>query len=356
MMHIVFLLLLAPCAALLSGCASHPTAGGDDSALAFDPRRLSDAERLKQIWQLRTHGESSADFPIGPGDVIELTVVDLPELEARTVRVSSEGTFSLPLLGEIRAAGRTEAELAQDIQQRLQDGVMYDPPVNLFVREYRSRLVGVIGAVVKPGLYPIAGGSDTILDMLALAGGMNQEAAPRIHFLPAPPPDTDANPLALPLSPVGAMPTEQAAGRDPIRIDLDSAAAEQLAAHLLPVRPGDLIIVPERGDVLVKGWVARPGAHPISPGLTILGAVSAAGGPRFEANTNRVRVYRQTEDGSQVSLSANLGRIQRGLDRDFPVEGGDVVEVPATPPKLILASVYKFFISIFNVGMGIGFL
>ena len=64
---------------------------------------------------------------------------------------------------------------------------MYNPPVNLFVREYRSRQVAVVGAVERPGLYNLASEADTILDMIAQAGGMKEGAAPRIQFIPAEP-------------------------------------------------------------------------------------------------------------------------------------------------------------------------
>ena len=80
--------------------------------------------------------------------------------------------YDLPLVGRIEAAGRTESELRQEIRDRLEAGYMYDPPVNLFVAEYRSRMVGVIGAVEKPGFYPLASEADTLLDALALAGMM----------------------------------------------------------------------------------------------------------------------------------------------------------------------------------------
>src|SRR5207247_4810850 len=102
------------------------------------------------------------------------------------VRISGEGTIALPFIGVVQASGLTEEGLRAEIHQRLKD-YMYDPQVNLFVREYRSRQVAVVGAVEKPGLYSLASGADTLLDMISLAGGLKEEAAPRIHFIPAEP-------------------------------------------------------------------------------------------------------------------------------------------------------------------------
>src|SRR5262249_7854995 len=105
-------------------------------------------------------------------------------LNTRTARVSGEGTVTLPFVGVVQANGLTEEQLRTAILHRL-ERYMYTPQVNLFVREYRSRQVAVVGAVEKPGLYNLASGDDTILDMLSLAGGLKDEAAPRLNFIPA---------------------------------------------------------------------------------------------------------------------------------------------------------------------------
>src|SRR5262245_10484155 len=189
---------------------------------------------------------------------------------------------------------------------------MYDPQVNLFVREYRSRQVAVTGAVEKPGLYSLASGADTISDMLSLAGGMKMEAAPRLQLIPAEPVKGDEAREFM-----AALPTQfrkdaapfSVKSADPILIDLNSLTqgANQIFLSL-PVRPGDMIIVPSSGEVLVEGWVEKPGSYKITPGLTVLGAVVAAGGSLFPANTGSVRViHLRKEEEKSISL-VNLER------------------------------------------------
>lgn len=300
-------------------------------------------ERLRDLWEVRAKGGHAADFEIGPGDVLEISVPGLPELESRTVRVSGDGMISLPLIGGIKAAGRTETEVRDEIQRLLEEGVMRRPPVTLFVKDYRSRVAGVIGAVRMPGFYTVASESDTILDMIALAGGMTNEAAPKVHLIPA---SRGAASVAASLFP------DSATGRGPIVIDLMSLRAGGSVEYLdLPTRPGDVIVVPERGAVLVEGYVKRPGAYSISPGLGVLGAVAAASGPEFASDTAEVWLIRPAEDGIKVTHTLDLERIQRGEQSDIPVRPGDIVRVPSSFPKLAVSRVLNFVARIFSVGV-----
>jgi len=196
---------LAAALLFLNGCASGThTLASDDKSIANPQtaesgstifasytRETSGLKRLELLWQQRMQEGLIADYPIGPGDVLEISVPAMEELSNRTGRVSGKGTLSLPFVGVIQVSGLTEKGLREEIRHRLQKNYMYDPQVNLFVREYRSRQVAVIGAVEKPGLYSLASGANTLLDMISQAGGMTERASPRINFIPAVPVDDE---------------------------------------------------------------------------------------------------------------------------------------------------------------------
>jgi polysaccharide biosynthesis/export protein len=337
--------------------AALPRADNDPAGLIFDGQEKADLERLADLWHKRTGENSKSDYPIGPGDVLEISVPAIEELRDRVVRISGDGTISLPFIGVARAAGLSEAELREEIRRRLED-YMYRPQVNLFVREYRSRQVAVLGAVAKPGLYNLASGADTILDMIGLAGGMKEEAAPRILFIPAEPAENEkARELisTLPVQLVSRNPSLLLLKRtDPISIELKNFARGAQQIYLtIPARPGDVILIPASGEVLVQGWVEKPGSYKITPGLTVLGAVAAAGGPLFPADTSVVNVMRTGKDGGKILLLADLEKIKRGEQSDVSVQGGDVIDVVASAPKLVPYGVYRFFTSIFQVGAGV---
>jgi polysaccharide export outer membrane protein len=366
----LLLIRLVPLLLCLVGCAPHAyTLSPVDKPAGSSPRIDSHAalftpdsqnptalQRLADLWQRRTRGNPPSDYPIAPGDVLEISVPGLEEFKDRdrVVRVSGEGTISLPLIGIIQAAGLSEHELRQEISRRLEK-FMYSPHVNLFVREYRSRQVAVLGAVARPGLYNLASGADTILDMVALAGGMKQEAAPRILFIPAEVAESEkARELsaALPVQLVSQDPSPLILKRtDPISIELKNFTHGAPQIYLtLPARPGDVIMVPGSGEVLVQGWVTRPGSYKITPGLTVLGAVAAAGGPLFAADTSAVNVIRTGKEGGKILSLADLEKIKHGEQADASVQEGDVIEVSASAPKLVPYGIYRFFSSLFHIG------
>jgi len=312
-----------------------------------------DLERLAHLREHRT--QSIPDYPIGPGDILEISVPAMPELKDRTVRVSSEGTVALSFVGVVHAQGMTEEELRDEIRHRLEEKYMHDPQVDLFVREYRSRQAAVIGAVKKPGIYNISSGAETILDLLSLAGGMTEDAAQRVLFIPAEPLEKDhakeaAVPLPSQLAKPDAIPL-LLKKVDPIVIDLQRLSLGGTQLYLsLPVRPGDVFIIPGSGEVLIDGWIERPGSYKLTPGLTVLGAVAAAGGPLFAADTRAVRVIRTEKEGKRVSFVTDLEKIKSGENRDVMLQEGDVIDLASSSSKLVPYSMFRFFTSVFHVG------
>jgi polysaccharide export outer membrane protein len=363
-------LCLSLCGMVVWGCTSPPQAitpvtqlptrsahPPTPSAVASSgPQDGAEFMRFHHLRQTRLQTRTPADYPIGPGDVLEIVVPAMEELQKREVRVTGEGTIALPLIGEIHAAGLTEAELRQVIQQRLAV-YMHAPQFNLFVREYRSRQVAVIGAVNKPGVYNLASETDTILDMVAQAGGMTQDAAQQILFIPAElAAPGEAHALAGVSIQTASQPTAPPALKqaNPLSIDLRHLTHGGQQVHLsLPARPGDVIIVPVSGQVLLHGWVEKPGAYKITPGLTVLGALAAAGGPHFAADTRAIRVMRTGKHGEKTTLLVDLEGIKQGDMPDLPMQEADVIEVPASTAKLVPYSFYRFFTSLVHVGASI---
>jgi polysaccharide export outer membrane protein len=278
----------------------------------------------------------------------------MDELNNYAARVSGEGTITLPLIGVVPVGGLTEQQTREEIQRRLQESYMYDPQVSLFVQEYRSRQVAVIGAVNKPGLYNLAGEADTLLDMISQAGGMQDTAAPRILLIPAEPGDAKQAKefaAALPVVLGNREPSPTTKRPDPIVIDLQYLHRGGQQVYLtLPARPGDVLIVPAIGEVLVEGWVKTPASYKISTGMTLLGAVAAAGGVLYAADTSTVNIIRAGKTGERILLEADLEKIKRGESSDIPVQAGDVIEVSSSSVKIVPYGIYTIFTQILHVG------
>ena len=162
-------------------------------------------------------------------------------------------------------------------------------------------------------------------------------------------------PAALPIqlvatNPVSPLPKQA----DPIVIDLKALSRGEHQIYLtLPTRPGDVILVPGAGQVLVEGWVEKPGSYKITSELTVLGAVAAAGGPLYPANTSAVKVIRAGKEDGKVVLLADLEKIKHGEEPDIPVRAGDVIEVSSSAAKMVPYGFYRFFASVLNVGASV---
>jgi polysaccharide export outer membrane protein len=101
-------------------------------------------------------------------------VFNVPDL-SRSVQVSGSGTINLPLLGELPAAGKTTEELERELTQKLSEKYLQNPQVTILVKEYNSQKVTVVGAVKKPGLYPITTNT-SLLQLVAMAGDLEQNS------------------------------------------------------------------------------------------------------------------------------------------------------------------------------------
>ena len=114
------------------------------------------------------------DYRIGPSDLLEISVFQVPEL-SRTVRVNARGGLSLPLIGEIQAGGLTGQQLETLLAQKLRETYLQNPQVSVFIKEFISQRVTVSGSVNKAGVFPISG-KTTLMQAIAMAGGLEKFA------------------------------------------------------------------------------------------------------------------------------------------------------------------------------------
>lgn len=255
-------------------------------------------------------GEPAAERALGTEDLLEVTVFEVPDLN-RTVRIGDSGSVSLPLVGEIHAAGLTPHELEMRIREKLDGTYVKDPHVSIFVQEHGSKKVSVLGAVGKPGVYEMLGPRN-LLQVLAQAGGLTQDCGAELYVIRA--------------SPGG--------GHDRIAVDIDALMTSREPALNLPIEPGDVVSVPPDRilHIYVDGAVREPGRieQASSRRITLLQAIAKAGGATDRANLKKVLILRREASGTQTSLEVNLVRIRGGEDPDPILSDGDVIVVPET--------------------------
>lgn len=350
----------ALCVAL--GCAAQRPGNGASGATSPDgPAAAAASETVAQLTKLREQRSAvhtSGNYVIGEGDLLAVRAFGLDELSQK-VRVDGSGAITLPLLDTVKVAGRTVAQVQQDLTARLGQ-FMYQPHVDVFVEEYRSQQIAVVGAVQRPGLVTETGKSMTVLDAISAAGGMTLEAAGRIYLIPAESrtPRT-AQAVALAMRGDAASGTEHVL-RDaaPITVNTDEVGQDaQAMLFSLPVHGGDVLVIPAKGRFIVQGWVKNPGPYPLGSSLTLRGALASAGGLSFPAQTRHVRVHRPTANGTIEMIDVNYGAVAARKASEVFIHDGDVIEVPASVVKVVPYTIGKTILDVVRVGarVGIGF-
>jgi polysaccharide export outer membrane protein len=162
-------------ATALSACATAQPGGSSPVAFASDVTSPATAAAASAASAAVI--DTSVDYKIGAMDVIDVAVFQVPDLSA-TVQVSESGQVTLPLLGQVTAAGKTTIQLQTEIAAKLGAKYLQSPQVTVSVKEMLSQRVTVEGAVNKPGIYP-TNGKTTLLQMIAVAGGLNETAETR---------------------------------------------------------------------------------------------------------------------------------------------------------------------------------
>lgn len=151
---------------LLAGCASEqPLTPGSHVVASSADLPPPDTTSASGAY------EGASEYRIGPQDLLTVSVFGVPELN-QDVRVNTSGSISLPLIGIVRAGGRTVQELEKDIATKLSATYLQSPQVSVFVKEYTSQRVTVEGAVKKPGIFPLTGRT-SLLQVIATAGGID---------------------------------------------------------------------------------------------------------------------------------------------------------------------------------------
>ncbi len=273
---------------------------------------------------------SPGDYIIGPSDLLDIKVFESDKLSS-TVRVSSRGFVTLPLVGNVEVSGLSTRESEQKIEQLLKaEGYIRDPHVSVFIQEHKSKVISVMGNVKEPGNYELLG-AQTLLDALANAKGLTDSAGNTIY-----------------ITRVGNQ-----GERKSIMVDIDEILRRGAdPEYNVYVRPGDVIFVPESGNIFVEGAVLKPGSYPIKGDATVSQVISQAGGVASFADKGDVTLIRYEGNGERNIVELNLAEIREGAQEDPMVQDRDAIIVGSSGLKRLL---YGFRISLGYGLVGVGY-
>lgn len=336
----------------LSGATAlaQATAGGSPASAPLQtPAEIN--RRLQQMDDNQnesTSGRQSGDSRIGPGDLLNISVFEAPEMNA-TVRVSASGEISLQLLGAVHAAGSTPQELESVLQNLLRGKYMKDPHVGVFVQDLQSHPVSVVGAVRTPGVYQIRG-TKSLIEVLSMAQGLADDAGDTVLVMrdaeyAAPrasggPDSTRAGDHdgthEIFANYSGSAPAQPQRSGQVEEINLKKLLESPDSQWNVPLHPGDIVKVPRAGIVYVVGEVQKPGGFVLQNNehLSVLQALALAQGPTHTSAIGRSRLIRtDPATGKRTEIPMNLGKVLSGQAPDTILQPKDIVFVPNSAAK-----------------------
>jgi len=309
--------LLLPVVVFVIGCGR--------TTSTFTVPGSDDGRSLAAIQQL-SDSLPNEDYKLGPGDIIEIKVYGIKDLQA-TVRIPESGSFDFPLVGTVKAAGVSAPEVEKAIAKVLNERYVNEANVTVFVKEFNSYRISVVGAVSKPGTVVLKKGTCTLVDALAEAGGLTDTAAREIYVTAA----------------------DSSGIRQTRPIDLSPLLEGGDLSLNVPLQPGDSIYVPAGGYVFVTGYVKTPGAYPLRRDMTALQAVGTAG-DFISTASRRVRVIRRVSPNQVRVEKIDLADVSAGKRPDLLLLKSDVVEAEPSYWKVPVYGTLNFIKSVFGVG------
>ncbi|MFD1121337.1 SLBB domain-containing protein [Methylophilus flavus] len=307
--------------------------------------------------------QAYADYTLGAGDAVKVIVYGDADL-TRETRVAEDGVITLPLIGEVAVGGLTTIQVEKRVAEQLKrGGFIANPQVSVFILEFKSKTVSVLGGVLKPGRYPITHPTD-IKDLLAEAGGLTQDASEIITVVRNDKrSEYDLNEVierrnlsAQDVRLVGdetiyvsvrdvavtgqilrpgkygiqggsrkisdfvalAGGASEAAGEtlffttsrsgtpDTKEINMDELFRTPSAEFNKDLVPGDVIYIPKAPQVYIYGEVQRPGMYKIDKNMTVMQAIAKAGGITIRGTQRSVKLHRKNADGKLVKQTPEL--------------------------------------------------
>ena len=264
-------------------------------------------------------------YLLGPDDQLEISGPELSELANKPVRIDGDGDIQAPLVGRVHVSGLTVQQTEQELNKLLRTYIR-DPQVVVSVAEVRSQPVSILGAVNTPGVHQVRG-RKTLLEMLALAGGIRSDAGYSVRItrqlewgcIPLPKTELDAS------------------GRFSVaELNLKKIMEAKNPEENIQIFPHDVISVPKAEMVYVIGEVKRSGGFVLGEhqSISVLQALSLAEGLNGTADARHAMILRLKRDADQrEELAVDVKDVLNGKKSDIALRGDDILFIPGSTGK-----------------------
>jgi len=267
-------------------------------------------------------------YRIGAGDVLDIRIYNRPQLSRENVRVEGNGMIRMPLIEtEIQAACQSEGELAKEISTRYAK-YYKNLQVDVFIKEYHSRQVAVIGAVNDQSRFELQR-RVRLLELLTYAKGPSPRAGQTINIV--------HSTISSPCKKVEETDTSSVFSSYKLSDVLQGDPKSNPY-----VEPGDIVTLPEADQVYIVGNVFMPLTISLREPITLTRAIAMAGGLKQDTRKDKIRVLRQ-EPGTTIrkEITVDLYAIEKKSSEDLALAPNDIIDVPTSAGKSFLRSLIQ---------------
>lgn len=264
-------------------------------------------------------------YILGPDDQVTIHVLDMDEIGAAPYRIDLRGNLNLPVVGRVQAGGLTVEQFEAEITRGLKS-YLKEPTVTVFVTEFRSQPVSVLGAVQTPGVLQIHG-KKTLFEVLSAAGGLKPDAGNTINLTRR----KEAGPIPLPTARLDGTGEFYVA-----ELKVKSVMEATNPQENIVIVPNDVISVPKGDLVYVIGAVNRSGGFILNEkeNISVLEALSLAEGLGRGSAPGSAKILRPSADrAARTEIPVDLKKILAGKSPDVPLAANDILFVPTSAPK-----------------------
>lgn len=264
-------------------------------------------------------------YLLGPDDLLEISGPELSDMANKPARIDGDGDIQVPLVGRIHVSGLTVQQSERELNKVLSTYIRH-PQVVVTVTELRSLPVSILGAVNTPGVHQVQG-HKTLLEMLALAGGVRSDSGYSVRItrhvewgcIPLPKTELDAS------------------GRFSVaEVNLKKIMEGKNPEENIQIFPHDVISVPKAEMVYVIGEVKRSGGFVLGEhqSISVLQALSLAEGLNSTADTRHAKILRLKRDADQrEEMAVDVKDVLNGKKPDVPLRGDDILFIPGSTGK-----------------------
>jgi polysaccharide export outer membrane protein len=264
-------------------------------------------------------------YLLGPDDQLEISGPELTDMSNKPVRIDGEGDIMVPLAGSVHVAGMTVQQTEQELNKALSKYIRH-PQVVVNVAEVRSQPVSVLGAVNSPGVHQVQG-HKTVLEMLALAGGIRQDAGYSIRI---------TRQLEWGCIPLPGAQLDASSKFSVAEVNLRKIMDAKTPEENIQIFPHDVISVPKAEMVYVIGEVHRSGGFVLGEhrSISVLQALSLAEGLNTGADPRHAKILRLKPEADQrVEVPVDVKDALNGKKPDMPLQGEDILFIPGSTGK-----------------------